>query len=121
MLSTDFAYAWEEQRPWEEFYKEEIVNNEMYKTLFFSYKEQMYQFDPAVYSGYRIGDNISGKAVLQGSYLFYKVKGRHPDYELSSPVLYDSFQDAVDNAKMDDGKTLKDIWYDPESEYIDFI
>ena len=122
MLSTDFAYAWEKERPWEEFYDEEIVHNEMFKTFFFSYKGQLYQFDPASYSGYKPGEMISGKSVVPGSYLFYRLKGTYPDYEMdSSPILYGSFKDAVDHAKMDDGKTLKDIWYDPDSEYIDFM
>lgn len=85
-------------------------------------KGQMYQFDPAIYSGFKVGDKIDGKTVTDESYFFYKVKGERGDYEIaSSPILYDSFKDAVDNARMDDGKTLKDIWYDPQSEYIDFM
>ena len=122
MLSTDFEYAWEKERPWEDFYREEVVHQEMYKTLFFSYKGQMYQFDPAAYSDFKVGNKINGKTVTEESYLFYKVKGERGDYEIASlPILYDSFKDAVDNARMDDGKTLKDIWYDPQSEYIDFM
>ena len=119
MLSTDFAYAWKKERPWEDFYREEVVHQEMYKTLFFSYKGQMYQFEPI---GYKEGKEINGKKIIPDSYIFFKVGGEYQNYyPMSSPILYDSFKDAVDNARMDDGKTLKDIWYDPQSEYIDFM
>lgn len=63
MLSTDFAYAWEEKRPWDEWYEEEIVNNEMYKTLFFRYKDKNYQFEPASYSHYEEHRNSKGELV----------------------------------------------------------
>lgn len=58
--------------------------------------------------------------------MFFKMKGQKvdgfPHYEVDSEIqCFDSFKDAVDNAKMDDGKTLKEIWDDPESEYIDFM
>lgn len=118
MLSEDFAYAWEEKRPWEAFYQEEIVNNEMYKTLFFRYKDQKYQFQSA---GYLRGQTINGKAIKLESYMFFHIAGdRDTWHEVGERLYFDSFKEAVDNARMDDGKSLKEIWDDPESEYLDF-
>ena len=118
MLSEDFAYAWEERRPWEEFYKEEIVNNEMYKTLFFKYKDRFYQFEP---TGFKRGETFNGKEIKLESYLFLSFTSKDGYLKaFYDATCYDSFKDAVDNARMDGGKTLKEIWDDPAAEYLDF-
>lgn len=119
MLSEDFALVGANERKWEDWYDEEIVHREMYKTLFYSYKGRMYQFQPV---GWDEGNVIGGKVIKQDSYLFVRIKGEEHKWEYDGePEIYDSFKDAVDNAKMDDGKTLKEIWYDSESFYKDFM
>lgn len=118
MLSTDFAYRWEEKRPWDEWYEEEIVNNEMYKTLYILYKGQQYQYQA---TGYRHGEIINGKLIKEESYMFFKLRGKRGEWELDSEIQYfDSFKDAIDDAKLDDGKIFKEIWDDPDGEVLDF-
>ena len=120
MLSEDFILAGQTRRDYDDWYREEIVNNEMYKTLFFSYKGQLYQFEP--YSYYCNNETIETVSAKLESYVFTKKK-KIREYEritISEPIIFDSFKDAIDNSKMDDNKTFKEIWDDPESEYLDF-
>ncbi len=120
MLSDDFAFVWEKERKWEDWYYEEIVNREMYKTLLISYEGRYYQYEPI---GYKAGEMFNGKKVVEDSYLFLSFDDRengHSDAFFKA-TCYDSFKQAVDEAEIVPGKTLKDIWYDPDGEYIDFM
>ncbi len=119
MLSDDFAYVWEKERKWEDWYDEEIVHNEMYKTLVIIYKGRFYQYGGI---GNRKGQYFNGKLVLPESYIFFSFPSMDRCVECSKKaVCYDSFKQAVDEAEIVPGKTLKDIWYDPEGEYWDFL
>lgn len=120
MLSEDFALAGELKRKWEDWYKDEIVNNELFKTLFFKYKGQLYQFEPI---GYDVGKKAQNKTIKDTSYIFERIKeSLLGGYEVEgSPICFDSFKDAIDKAIIFEDKTFKDIWDDPESEYIDFL
>ena len=71
MLSEDFALAGTTKMPWEQWYNEEIVNNEMYKTLFFKYKDTMYQFEPI--NSEDKGKILNGKLMTEESYMFLKL------------------------------------------------
>ena len=120
MLSEDFALAGTTKMPWEQWYNEEIVNNEMYKTLFFKYKDTMYQFEPI--NSEDKGKILNGKLMTEESYMFFKIGGTFPNNcVFFEPTYYATFKDAIDNAKLDDGKTFKEIWDDTESEYLDFL
>ncbi len=91
----------------------------MYKTLVIIYKGRFYQYEPI---GYRKGQLYKEKLVLPESYIFFSFPSRYEysqGYEIA--VCYDSFKQAVDEAEIVPGKTLKDIWYDPDGEYIDFM
>lgn len=119
MLSEDFALVGELRRNWNDWYKEEIVNNEMYKTLFFKYKDCLFQFEPI---GYDNGKYFFNVEIKDTSYIFEKIKGERGNYEVDgTPICFDSFKDAIDKAEIVNGKTFKDIWDDPDSEYIDFL
>lgn len=119
MLCEDFALNGHQKRPWEDWYEEEIVNNEMFKTLFFSYKGRLFQFEPI---GYDAGKSINGRVIKEDSYIFVEKKNYGRFYrDVSTPICFDSFKEAIDIAQIEPGKTLKDIWEDPESESIDFL
>lgn len=119
MLSENFALAGMTKREWNDWYDEEIVNNEMFKTLFFSYHGRLFQFEPI---GYEAGEAIGGKEIKKDSYIFLEKERKGHDYhDISAPLCFDSFKDAVDQAEIEPGKTLKNIWDDPDSEYIDFL
>jgi hypothetical protein len=119
MLSEDFALSGYQKRQWKDWYEEEIVNNEMFKTLFFSYKGRFFQFEPI---GYALGKSINGREIKDDSYIFVEKKSDGHSYrDVSTPMCFDTFKEAVDTVQIEPGKTLKDIWDDPESEYIDFL
>ncbi len=119
MLSDDFAYVWEKERKWEDWYYEEIVNNEMYKTLVIIYKGRFYQYEPV---GGQKNEHYKGRPIRDDSYIFFSFPNMEKCVEgYDNAVCYDSFKQAVDEAEIVPGKTLKDIWYDPESEYWDFL
>jgi len=116
MLSTDFASIYEKERSWDDWYSEEVVHTDFAPTIFFSYKGQMYQFEHA---GGLAGEVWDGKKVLVDSYVFTRVRGVYGNYEWYGPLtLFDSLKEAIDYARMDDGKTFKEIWRDPDSELI---
>lgn len=120
MLSEDFALCTQDRMPWEMWYQEEIVENDMYKTLFFSYKGILYQFEPTCHPN--IGRNYNGHIAKAESYIFFEyINFNKPTEQCINLVCYDSFKDAIDNAKMEDGKTFKEIWDDPDGEVIDFL
>lgn len=120
MLSEDFALVGTEKRLWNDWYKEEIINREQYKTLFFKYKDVYFQFQPI---GYREGENWNGKIVLPDSYVFFSFEiydKEHYSQSFNKSVCYNSLKEAIDHAIIYKKMTLKDIWDDPNSEYLDF-
>lgn len=119
MISEDFALYDNPRREWNDFYIGEIVNNEMFKTLFFRYKNKMYQFQSIAYKN---GEMIDGVLIGPESYMFFEIKGEYQNWDIASkPIYFKSFKEAVDNAKMEDGKTFKEIWDEPDSEVLDFM
>ena len=104
---------------WEEFYKEEIVNNVFYKTFYFSYGNRYFQFEPL---GRFAGKRWDGYLIKDETYVFSEVLNLSKDkFACTRYTFYDSFKDAVDNQVIIDGKKLKDLWYDIKAQYIDFL
>ena len=67
MLSEDFALVGTVRRSWNDWYKEEVENREQYKTLYFSYKNKYFQFEPI---GYKKGSPFNGVPIQEDSYIF---------------------------------------------------
>ena len=121
MLSDDFNYYGSDREggliSFDKWYQENIAHNEFYPTFFFSYKSHLYQFD-------YYGNNrkkwmkVFGDKIKMDSYTFSELdkEGKY----IGKISCYDSFKDAVDQARMFDGKTLREIWDSPEAEMIDF-
>ena len=121
MISEDFIYAGQTRRDWDDWYNEEVVNREQYKTLFYRYKHKYYQFEPI---GFKEGELFNGKKIVPDSYIFlsfsiYNYSSYHKAFKKA--ICFDSLKDAIDNARMDDGKSFKEIWDDPEGELLDFL
>ena len=127
MLSEDFALVGTDRMTWDEFYKEYVITyNDPYfidRTFYFRYKGREYQFE---FVGERDEEHkrFNGKLLIEYSYIFitFGVENGYEGYLVGrkNAICYDNFKEAVDNARMEDGKTLKEIWNDPDSEVIDF-
>lgn len=120
MLSEDFALNGTDRREWDDWYEQEVVHREQYKTLFVFYKGTYFQYQPI---GYKEGEAINGRKIKPDSYIFFKFRindSTHFKEALKNATCYDTLKDAIDNSKIENEKTLKDIWNDPESEYLDF-
>ena len=133
MLSEDFALVGTDRMTWDEFYKDNVANYDdqyfIYRTFYFKYKGREYQFERVCYDDINAVDSngskyFNGKLITDQSYIFI-IFGQENGYSgymagRKVAICYDNFKEAVDNAKMTDGKTLKEIWDDPDSEVIDF-
>ena len=123
MLSEDFALVGTDRMTWDEFYRDYVINYKdpyfIDRTFYFRYKGREYQFDLAIYEGFK--GSYKGKKLTKYAYVFINFGPNNILYEgLDDAICYDNFKEAVDNAKMEDGKTLKEILDDPDSEVIDF-
>ena len=126
MLSEDFALVGTDRMTWEEFYNDNVANYDdqyfIYRTFYFRYKGREYQFE-GISAESNKGNYFNGKLIKKYSYIFitFGVENGYEGYLVGRKnAIYDNFKEAVDNAKMEDGKTLKEIWDDPDSEVIDF-
>ena len=118
MLSDDFAYAWQTRREWDDFYDQEVVHCDMYKTLFFTYKGRYYQFESV---GYLRGKIAYGRMIQPHSYIFISADSWDEfNAAYAHAQCYDNFKDAVDHAEIVPGKKLKDLWDDPDVDLLDF-
>ena len=127
MLSEDFALVGTDRMTWEEFYNDNVANYDdqyfIYRTFYFRYKGREYQFE-GISAESNKGNYFNGKLIKKYSYIFitFGVENGYEGYLVGrkNAICYDNFKEAVDNAKMEDGKTLKEIWDDPDSEVLAF-
>lgn len=111
-----FYIGYHEKLNWDEFYQF-VCENKPEKSLSFVYKGVLYNIRPV--DKHDVGKKRKINVAKLGYYDFYRFTVLTiKKTEISEIECYASFKEAIDNAKMEDGKTFKEIFDGPNIKYV---